>query len=66
MRQQNLKIDVTTEGTLRSLESQLRTSKLEKSDMAIKYTDAERRVRDLEEKVINLQTAKNKEEDYLN
>ena len=32
-RKSNLQIDVAQEGTLRSLESQLRTCKLEKSDL---------------------------------
>ena len=50
---------------MRSLESQLRTCKLEKSDLAIRHADAERRVRDLEEKVIEMGAAKSKEQDYL-
>ena len=58
-------MEFTNEDTLRSLESQLRTSKLEKTDLAIRNADAERRVRDLEDKVINLNLAKQREEDYL-
>ena len=58
-------MEFTNEDTLRSLESQLRTSKLEKTDLAIRNADAERRVRDLEDKVINLNQAKQREEDYL-
>ena len=65
IRQQNLRMEFTNEDTLRSLESQLRTSKLEKTDLAIRNADAERRVRDLEDKVINLNLAKQREEDYL-
>lgn len=60
-RKSTMQIDVSQEGTLRSLESQLRTSKLEKSDLQIRFTDAERRVRDLEEKVIQQGASKNKE-----
>ena len=63
IRQQNLRMEFTNEDTLRSLESQLRTSKLEKTDLAIRNADAERRVRDLEDKVINLNLAKQREED---
>ena len=58
-------MEFSNEDTLRSLESQLRTSKLEKTDLAIRNADAERRIRDLEDKVINLNVAKQKEEDYL-
>lgn len=65
IRQQNQRMEFTNEDTLRSLESQLRTSKLEKTDLAIRNADAERRVRDLEDKVINLNLAKQREEDYL-
>ena len=65
IRQQNLRMEFTNEDTLRSLESQLRTSKLEKTDLAIRNADAERRVRDLDDKVINLNLAKQREEDYL-
>jgi len=38
---------------------------LEKTDLAIRNADAERRVRDLEDKVITLNIAKQKEGDYL-
>ena len=65
-RKSTMQIDVAQEGTLRSLESQLRTCKLEKSDLQIRLTDADRRVRDLEDKVIQQGASKKKEEDYRN
>ncbi len=58
-------MEFANEDSLRSLESQLRTCKLEKTDLAIRNADAERRVRDLEDKVITLNIAKQKEGDYL-
>lgn len=42
-RKSNLQFDVSHEGNLRSLESQLRTCKLDKSHMAIQLAEAERR-----------------------
>ena len=65
-RKSNLQIDVSQEGTLRSLESQLRTCKLEKSDLQIRLSDADRRVRDLEDKVVSMGAAKRKEDEYRN
>lgn len=50
---------------MRSLESQLRTSKLEKQDLAIRNADAERRIKDLEDKVIEMGAIKRKEQDHL-
>ena len=50
----------------------MRSEKLEKSNLAIKHADAERRVRDmegkvvdLEAKIVELQCSKSKEDDYL-
>lgn len=56
--------EMTAEGSVRSLESQLRTCKLEKQDLAIKQSHAERRIRDLEEKALELAASKRKEQDY--
>ena len=66
VRQSQLKNSVTAEGSIRTLESQLRIERLEKRDMEIKLNDAERKVRELEEKVISLSTSRNKADDYLN
>lgn len=46
---------------MRSLESQLRTSKLEKQDLAIRNSEADRRIKDLEDKVIEMGAVKRKE-----
>ena len=54
--------EMTAEGSVRSLESQLRTCKLEKQDLAIKQSHAERRIRDLEEKALELAASKRKEQ----
>ena len=56
---------MTSEGQVRSLESQLRTNKIEKQDMTIKLLHADRRTRVVEAQAIELDAAKRKEDDYV-